>query len=251
MQNDTNMKNNKASGFTLIELSIVLIIIGLIIGGILAGQELIKSAEARGIMGQLDKYAAAVNAFRLKYDALPGDFAKANTMLTGAPTQGDGNGIIATGTPTGTNKVQHNLEELLFWSHLSIINVVEGSYTGSFTGGVNAGTQIPYLKNNRGGLLVYGSDDSINYYHLGIASVNGTGAAASAISTAGVLLPDTAYAIDNKIDDGVADKGIVRAMAGIDTVPTFAATACTVTNAATYNLVNTPGYVCQLRYRMP
>src|ERR1700678_1068516 len=61
------------SGFTLIELSIVLVIIGLIIGGILTGQDLIKAAEARAQISQIEKYQTAVNAFYNKYGYLPGD----------------------------------------------------------------------------------------------------------------------------------------------------------------------------------
>ena len=60
-------------GFTLIELSIVLVIIGLIVGGIVVGRELIKVAELRAILAQKDKFTAAVNTFKIKYNALPGD----------------------------------------------------------------------------------------------------------------------------------------------------------------------------------
>lgn len=61
------------AGFTLIELSVVLIIIGLIAGGLLSGQELIVQAEIRKTVSQVEKMDAAINAFRLKYDCLPGD----------------------------------------------------------------------------------------------------------------------------------------------------------------------------------
>src|SRR5438477_2747635 len=60
-------------GFTLIELSIVLVIIGLIVGGILVGQDLIKAAEIRATVGQVEKYNSAVNTFRSKYNGIPGD----------------------------------------------------------------------------------------------------------------------------------------------------------------------------------
>src|ERR1700689_1860224 len=91
------------SGFTLIELSIVLVIIGLIVGGILVGQDLIKAAEVRAQISQVEKYKSAVNTFMVKFDALPGDMplATANQFgfTTGASCDGspgfrDGNGLI-------------------------------------------------------------------------------------------------------------------------------------------------------------
>src|SRR5476651_1560647 len=60
-------------GFTLIELSIVLVIIGLIVGCILVGQDLISAAEVRATVGQIEKYNSAVNTFRGKYNSMPGD----------------------------------------------------------------------------------------------------------------------------------------------------------------------------------
>jgi prepilin-type N-terminal cleavage/methylation domain-containing protein len=64
-------------GFTLIELSIVLVVIGLIIGGIIIGQTLIQSAQIRRQTTEFGKWYAAVNTYRIKYNALPGDDANA------------------------------------------------------------------------------------------------------------------------------------------------------------------------------
>src|ERR1700691_433072 len=91
------------SGFTLIELSIVLVIIGLIVGGVLVGQDLIRAAEVRAQISQIEKYNTAVNTFRDKYNALPGDLPP--TVPTqfgfaaraGTAGRGDGNGIIEGG----------------------------------------------------------------------------------------------------------------------------------------------------------
>src|SRR5437879_2899141 len=96
-------------GFTLIELSIVLVIIGLIVGGVLVGQDLIKAAEIRATVAQIEKYNTAVNTFRNKYTGIPGDLLYATASSfgiddiggTGAPCAtagaancGDGNGLI-------------------------------------------------------------------------------------------------------------------------------------------------------------
>src|ERR1700691_726671 len=89
------------SGFTLIELSIVLVIIGLIVGGVLVGQDLIRAAEVRATISQIEKYNTAVNTFRGKYNnSIPGDMNSANASTFGFAArgafagEGDGNGVI-------------------------------------------------------------------------------------------------------------------------------------------------------------
>ena len=67
------MPGSDKYGFTLIELSVVLVIIGLIVGGILIGQDLIRSAEVRAQITQIEKYNQAVNTFKGKYGGIPGD----------------------------------------------------------------------------------------------------------------------------------------------------------------------------------
>jgi prepilin-type N-terminal cleavage/methylation domain-containing protein len=70
-------------GFTLIELSIVLVIIGLLVGGVLVGQDLIRSAAVRATVRQIEKYNQSVNAFRGKYNAIPGDMNAATAANFG------------------------------------------------------------------------------------------------------------------------------------------------------------------------
>jgi prepilin-type N-terminal cleavage/methylation domain-containing protein len=80
---------NRRDGFTLIELSIVLIVIGLIVGGILVGQNLINAAAIRAQVSQIEKYNTAANTFREKYGYLPGDItpqAVAQFGFTAAPS---------------------------------------------------------------------------------------------------------------------------------------------------------------------
>jgi prepilin-type N-terminal cleavage/methylation domain-containing protein len=89
------MRASDRHGFTLIELSIVLVIIGLVAAGILVGKDLIRTAELRGDIREIEKIDAAVTTFRLKYNCLPGDCANATQFLEGA-FDGDGNGLIET-----------------------------------------------------------------------------------------------------------------------------------------------------------
>src|SRR3954466_4808654 len=90
----------RIQGFTLIELSIVLVIIGLIIGSVLVGQDLIEAATIRATVSQLEKYKTAVGTFRTKYNALPGDIKSSEATgfgfyaRGGGMGDGDGNGAI-------------------------------------------------------------------------------------------------------------------------------------------------------------
>lgn len=85
--------SNQESGFTLIELSIALVIIGLIVGGVLVGRDLIKAAQIRSQISQLQQVNASVNTFRLKYNCLPGDCRNATGILSNV-VNGNGDGSI-------------------------------------------------------------------------------------------------------------------------------------------------------------
>ena len=89
------MKNNKQSGFTLVEIAIVLVIIGLLLGGVMKGQELIKSAKVKALIQEINGYSAAFNTYIDKYGALPGDHATANPDVGTGLANGNGNGDIA------------------------------------------------------------------------------------------------------------------------------------------------------------
>ncbi len=129
-------------GFSLVELSIVLVILGLLVGGVLTGQSLIRAAELRSVTTEFTKYQAAVNTFRDKYFQLPGDMNNATsfwgaahatpaTCLTtvGIGTQtcnGDGGGNFL-GASTAANS---RVESFMFWQHLANSGLIEGSYNG-------------------------------------------------------------------------------------------------------------------------
>ena len=135
------MRNHQSHrhAFSLVELSIVLVILGLLVGGILAGQSLIRAAELRSITSQYAQYIAAVGAFRDKYFALPGDFTKATDFWTAADVDpatcrtavgtgtatcnGNGNGVIASFT-LGVD------EHFRAWQHLANAGLIEGTYSG-------------------------------------------------------------------------------------------------------------------------
>jgi len=89
-------------GFTLIELSIVLVIIGLITAGIIGGQSLIHSAQIRSVISDVDRFRVAIATFEMQYDSLPGDLVNAKEYWldpdcmddAGNTCSGNGNGLI-------------------------------------------------------------------------------------------------------------------------------------------------------------
>ena len=125
-----------ALGFTLIELSIVLVVIGLIVGGIRVGQSLIGAAQVRAQISQIEKYNTAANTFRGKYGYLPGDIKDPDASMFGFlarvqyPGEGNGDGVIQ-GCDQDRNCrfiVESGGETALFWEDLSQAGLIEGLF---------------------------------------------------------------------------------------------------------------------------
>jgi prepilin-type N-terminal cleavage/methylation domain-containing protein len=277
-KNRQAMKRYKGAGFTLLELSIVLVIIGLIVGGVLVGRDLIKAAEIRATVNQIEKISTAVNTFKLKYGGLPGDLANASEVGMYGPQPGDwhypgnGNGLITDCAGyTGLS-----CETTLFWRHLSDANLIEGSYGADYYldvyGGflhapvtpVDTTPYFPRTKTGRGHFLAYGINGA-NYppqYGVGgtnyLAILNLYIVSGSGVFT-GVdhpLTPTDAYGIDVKMDDGLPYDGRVNyinptqgnSVGPIGNNYPGTATLCALgtTTPNTYN-VTVSSYECALR----
>ncbi len=123
-------------GFTLIELSIVIVIIGLLVGGILVGRDLIRASEIRAQISQIEEFKTATNTFKVKYGYLPGDMPPSQASqlgfftFTGAKA---GQGCTATGKAFGNGDgiINSSNEYYPFWSHLSDSKLIKGSYGGT------------------------------------------------------------------------------------------------------------------------
>jgi prepilin-type N-terminal cleavage/methylation domain-containing protein len=183
------------SGFTLIELAIVLVVVGLLLGGVLKGQELIESARVRNIITQLDSIKAAYYAFQDKYQAAPGDYPGhlAHANLSGIANDqvgGNGDGVVQD-TPQAR-------ESLLAWVHLSHANLIAGSYraTGSLPDPAGEWPRNPY------NATLQLQHDAEFAGSRGVARLN--------LKTGNQIPARVLAEIDRKVDDGRADSGNFR-----------------------------------------
>lgn len=121
----------KNKGFTLLELSIVIVIIGLIVAGISAGQSLVKQANIRSQISQIQSFELAFNSFILQYNAIPGDFNNANAYWGSDGVDGDGDKRIegAAGGWEGDNG-DRNGEKIEFFRHLFLAGITSEAYNG-------------------------------------------------------------------------------------------------------------------------
>jgi prepilin-type N-terminal cleavage/methylation domain-containing protein len=199
---------SKKQGFTLLELSIVLVIIGLIVGGVTVGSELIRSAKLGGVQKDLNAYSAAINTFKLKYNALPGDMTNAGTYwptcdATPANCNGDGDGRIE--FTSGTVN-----EGIRAWQQLGASAIVPSAFPGTGTNYVPE-TNIPKSAVDGSGIGLF----SLTTPALGNSFIFGA-ARTAAPNQNGVISASEAQIIDQKIDDGLAGTGLMRGVMGLD-----------------------------------
>jgi prepilin-type N-terminal cleavage/methylation domain-containing protein len=240
----TKTFSSKKSAFSLIELSIVLIVIGLLIAGITGGASLIKSSELRSVMGEARSYAVGVNAFYTQYNALPGDYATA----IGTSKQGNGNNKIEYISSATASSTLTAFESSNAWLVLRNIGAIDGisnvaldetTTAKTVTFGSTSAANAPSSKvKSSGWAFDYRTLESTDPQNVVVLTssigtspttantlVNGTNVATAAIS------PSDALSIDAKIDDNVPDTGKVRGLnaGGLNCYATSAYTTATTT----------------------
>ncbi len=176
-------------GFTLVELAIVLVIIGIILGAVLKGQELINNAKIKRAYNQYREVLAAVYTYYDRYGKYPGDDPNANSRW-GTSTSGDNDGLIdgfAFGCTTQTT------ETCQAWYHMRLTNLLVGS-----------GAQAP--SNVYGGTvgIGYATVQGLTTHWIGFDNVPG----------------DVCQSLDEQYDDGVWNKGSIRGSGDYKTTPT-------------------------------
>ena len=195
----------KKSAFSLIELSIVLIIIGLLIAGVTGGASLIKSSELRSAMGEARGYAVATSSFYSQFNAYPGDFDKATN-------NGDVVGDI-------DGKIEHSAtaaEGHEAWFDLKAIGAIENSLTRvALNAALAVKANMPESKTSGAGWAFdsYTTSNPSNVVVLSgpvTTSTSSNTVVRGAVVSGGVLTPTDALSIDAKLDDGLANSGEVR-----------------------------------------
>ena len=223
------MRRHSHSGFTLIELSIVLVIIGLLVGGVLVGRDLIEAAKMRRQMTALEELDAAANTFKLKYGGIPGDLLYSKCAAYGLPC--DGNVPATYGFHNGDGRISdydgscgchpglHNGicvscsiayfgEPNYFFLHLNAASLAAYSLSNDVN---NLPNSAPRLTIGNGYFLPSSSTFGKNGYFLGMGTTSTATHFLHVNAVDGALAPLQAKLLDEKFDNGSPEGGRIRA----------------------------------------
>ena len=207
------------SGFTLVEIAIVLVIIGLLLGGILKGQELITNAKVRNVADQQNSVKAAFFAFQDRFRALPGDYTQgaANIPNTVAPCD----------VVTSTSKLDTTKKSICAWHQITNAGFISCSVCST---------------DHSGDAAISSNNSPVNAYNGAMtvfwdADFNNAVGAANPVNNlkSGSQVPSNVLAeVDRKIDDGNPSTGSFRYSnnTAAGTV-TAGVAACTTTTSGT------------------
>jgi hypothetical protein len=188
-------------GFTLLEIVVFVLMVGLILAGVLKGQEMITSAKVKRVAGQLDEIRAAYFGFQDRFEALPGDYADPLRALDCggmACLKGNGDSRIRADELPLAGSQRH--EDLLVWSHLASSGLLKGDYR--MVDGESTATDANSPKN---AYSVY-----VQLVFDGQYGLSGGGAVRHNLKTGPQIPVEVLAELDRKTDDGKPYKGSVQ-----------------------------------------
>ena len=175
-------------GFTLIEIAIVLVIIGLLLGGVLKGQELINTARVRALNNSVDGITAAWFSFQDRYRGFPGDYSQASVNLPGVTT--------ANATNAGNGLVDTPEERGFVWTHLQAAGYITGSFDGAVVAENEYRCNLTTCPDNG-----FGAGMNLSYTTQS-KGLPATAADAHELITGGGIPVEVLAELDRKVDDG-------------------------------------------------
>ena len=236
--------NNKQGGFTLIEIAIVLVIIGLLLGGVLKGQELINTARVRALNNTVDGITAAWFSFQDRYRGYPGDYPLATTNLPApvvAMVNGDGNGLV--GDAAG---VASPVERSQAWVQLQAAGYITGNFNGANVAADAYDCVLASCPDNG-----FGSGLNIGYgaQNQTQVALGGGGVSAHELMSGRGIPVEVLAELDRKVDDGNAGSGAMQ-LGGAGSGWTAAeAVACQAAGAPNSYGVLAPSVNCAAVFR--
>lgn len=188
------------SGFTLVEIAIVLVIIGLLLGGVLKGQELINSAKVKSVINDFRATSTHVYAYQDRFRAMPGDDPGVVNRLTGAVRASTGGSVGNGRIDSPWNASVATDEAVLFWQHVRLANLATGDGRNPAAEGIVLADWLP--RNAMGGRIGITGQSPIS------------GWAGSFFICQDNLNGNFARQIDISMDDGQPNSGSIRLLAG-------------------------------------
>jgi prepilin-type N-terminal cleavage/methylation domain-containing protein len=208
-------RHPRQAGFTLAELAIVIVIIGLIIAATMSVREFSRNAELNSMINESKFYINQFNQFQTTYSAIAGDMANASSIWPSG-TNGDGNGLVRAATVANTGEVFY------VFQHLALAGFIKGNYTGATSGGVGTfyakiGTNVPisqltgitYMFDHPNALDGNVSADAFYFNGLypNVLRVAGLRDTSTGLPDVSILTPKEALQVDLKFDDGAPNLG--------------------------------------------